>query len=216
VAINLENVKKLRSQTGAGILDCKEALSSTGDDFNKAIEWLKKKGLSRLAKKSGRLAGEGLVHSYIHGGGRIGVLIEVNSETDFVARNEEFKKFVNNVTAHIVAMDPLYINEADIPLEVIQKEKDILKEQAKQKGKNVDVTDRIADGLYKKWLSEVCLLDQEFIGQDYSDKPQIVKDVLNDLIVKMGENIVIRRFIRYDLGGTTSKQPAPANTKNQG
>ena len=203
---NLEDVKKLRQQTGAGIVDCKEALTSNKNNFEKAVEWLRKKGLSRAAKKSGRQAGEGLVASYVHGQGRIGVLLEVNSETDFVARNKEFQNFVEDLTLHITAMQPLFVNKDEISEEVALKEKNICKEQAKQKAKKPEMVDRIAEGIYNKWLEEVCLLDQDFVRQEQQEKPQKVQEALQDLISKIGENIVIRRFVRYELGETTPEK----------
>ena len=198
-------IQKLRQQTGAGIMDCKQALQASNSDFDKALDWLKKKGLSTVVKKSGREAKEGLISSYIHGNGRIGVLLEVNSETDFVARNEIFKSFVRNLSLHIAAMQPLYIKEEDIEEKVREKEKSLLKEQALEKNKNKDIAHRIAEGLYKKWLSEVCLLNQEFVKQDATEK-QTVKQALNELIARIGENICIRRFVRFVLGESLQKE----------
>lgn len=196
-----QDIKKLRQQTGAGFLDCKEALTSSANDFEKALEWLRKKDLKRVSKKASRHAQQGLINSYIHGEGRIGVLIEVNSETDFVARNEMFQAFVKDLSMHIAAMNPTYVKEESIPEEELKKEKAIFLEQAKQKGKKEEMAARIAEGIYKKWLSEVCLLNQEFIRAD-QEKKQTVLDALNALIAKIGENIVIRRFERYELGET--------------
>ena len=205
MAVNSEHVKKLRQKTGAGIMDCKDALSFSDNNFEKAIEWLKKKDLNRVAKKSTRQAAEGLVTSYIHGTGRIGVLLEVNSETDFVARNETFKSFVKDLSLHIAAMNPLFVREDDIPSEVLESEKKIFTEQAKQKGKNEEMVARIAEGIYKKWLTEVCLLNQEFVRPE-QEKKQTVLASLNDLIARIGENIVIRRFVRYELGEVDPKK----------
>ena len=196
-----QDVKKLRQKTGAGFMDCKQALQASNDNFEKALDWLKKKGLSTAAKKSDRKAEEGLISSYIHGGGRIGVLLEVNSETDFVARNENFKSFVKQLSLHIAAMHPLYIKERDIPEELRAKENKIFKEQALSKAKKPEVAERIAEGLYKKWLEEVCLLNQEFVRESQEGK-QTVEQALNELISKIGENIVIRRFVRFSLGET--------------
>lgn len=197
-------IKKLRQQTGAGFMDCKEALKASGNNFDKALEWLKKKGISTAAKKSTRTASEGLVVSYIHGKGRIGVLLEVNSETDFVARNEQFKAFAKELSLHIAAMRPLYISETDIPENTKAKEREIFKEQALEKGKTGSIADKIAEGLYNKWLEEVCLLKQEFIRQETSNK-QNVQSALNDLIARIGENIIIRRFVRFSLGEAPQK-----------
>lgn len=195
-------VKKLRQKTGAGIMDCKEALKASGNSFEKAVEWLKKKGLSKAAKKQGRKTAEGQIASYIHGPGRIGVLVEVNSETDFVARNEQFQAFVKELSMHIAAMGPLYVQESDIPEEAKEKEKKVFEDQALAKAKNKEVAGRISEGLYKKWLAEVCLLDQEFIRESAEGK-QTVGQALNDLIARIGENILIRRFVRFALGETS-------------
>ena len=196
-----QEVKKLRQKTGAGFMDCKQALEASNNDFHEALAWLKKKGLSTAAKKSDRKAVEGLISSYIHGEGRIGVLLEVNSETDFVARNENFKAFVRQLSLHIAAMHPLYVKESDIPEETKAKESKIFKEQALSKAKKPEVADRIAEGLYKKWLEEVCLLNQEFVRESQESK-QTIEQALNDLISKIGENIIIRRFVRFSLGET--------------
>lgn len=198
------DVKKLRQQTGAGIMDCKQALQASDNNFDKAKDWLKKKGLSLAAKKSGRKAVEGMVASYIHGNGRIGVLLEVNSETDFVARNEDFKTFVKELSLHIAAMQPLYLREEDVPEEVKNKEKQIFQEQALSKSKNKEVVDRIAGGLYDKWLREVCLLKQEFV-RERADQKQTMEQALKDLIARVGENILIRRFVCFVLGETEQK-----------
>ena len=195
------DVKKLRQKTGAGFMDCKQALHACNNNFDEASEWLKKKGLSVAAKKSGRKAVEGLVFSYIHGNGRIGVLLEVNSETDFVARNESFKTFVKQLSLHISAMNPLYIKELDIPKDLLEKEKFFFKEQALAKAKKPEIADRIAEGLYQKWLGEVCLLKQEFV-RETQDNKQSIEQALNELISLVGENIVIRRFARFVLGET--------------
>ena len=199
--VQAQDVKKLRQKTGAGFMDCKQALQSCNSNFDEALNWLKKKGLSTAAKKSDRKAVEGLVFSYIHGNGRIGVLLEVNSETDFVARNESFKTFVKQLSLHISAMGPLYIREEDIPGELKEKEKKIFKEQALSKAKKPEVAERIAEGLYKKWLEEVCLLKQEFVRENQEGK-QTIEQALNELIARVGENVIIRRFVRFALGET--------------
>ena len=196
-----QEVKKLRQETGAGFLNCKQALESS-KDFQSAIDWLKKKGLSQALKKSQRQAKEGLVFSYIHGEGRMGVMLEVNSETDFVSRNDQFKKFVKDLALHIVAMNPLYIKEEDIPPELLEKEKSIFLEQARSK--NPKMAERISEGLYKKWLGEKCLLYQEFVRES-SESKQTVETALKSLIALVGENIVIRRFVRFVLGETNAK-----------
>ena len=197
--VSAQKVKKLRQETGAGFMLCKEALASSGGDLEKAKERLKKKGLSTATKKSSRPAGEGLISSYIHGAGRMGVLLEVNSETDFAARNKHFQQFVKQLNLHILAMNPLYIKESDIPEEIAEKEKEICKGQALNKTKKPEIAEKIAEGLYEKWLEQVCLFKQEFV-RDSQEKNQRVEDVLNDLIALLGENVVIRRFTRFVLG----------------
>ena len=205
MSITAGQVKKLRQQTGAGIMDCKQALKESDNNFDKAIQWLRKQDLSRVSKKSDRVTSEGTIASYIHGEGRIGVLVEVNSETDFVAKNQEFKNFVKDISLHIVAMNPSYVREEDIPQDVRNKEKEIFLNQAKEKKKNESTTQMIAEGLYKKWLSGSCLLNQEFVRQD-SEKKETVSSVLTQLISKIGENITIRRFVRFALGEGIKKK----------
>lgn len=199
MSVSAKDVQKLRQQTGAGFMNCKNALVESSGDFDKAIQWLRKKDLSRSAKKAHRTALEGAVASYIHGQGKIGVLVEVNSETDFAARNQEFQKFVENLTLHIAAMNPLWLDETSIPEEVKQKEKKLFEEKAREKTKNSSVTEKISEGMYKKWLSEVCLLQQEFVNPDAETK-ESVSAALKKVISKLGENVVIRRFVRFSLG----------------
>lgn len=203
--VQAQEVKKLRQKTGAGIMDCKQALQASNNSFDKALDWLKKKGLSIAAKKSDREATEGLITSYIHGNGRIGVLLEVNSETDFVAKNEHFKLFVKDLSLHIAAMQPLYIQEEDIPQNIKEKEKKICEERSLENAKSKEISARKAEGLYNKWLAEVCLLKQEFIRESAESK-QTVEQALNDLIARIGENIIIRRFTRFALGEKTEKK----------
>ena len=197
-------VKKLRQQTGAGIMDCKQALQASDNRLDQALDWLKKKGLSTAAKKSGRETAEGLIASYIHGNGRIGVLLEVNSETDFVARNEHFKSFVKDLSLHIAAMQPLYVQEQHIPEDIKEKEKQLFKAQALSKAKNKEMAGHIAEGLYNKWLAEVCLLKQEFVREN-AEVRQTVEQALKHLMARVGENILIRRFSRFVLGEITHK-----------
>jgi len=187
-------IKKLRQKTSAGIMDCKKALREAGDDLEKAVEILRKKGIKLASEKSGRLAKDGRIESYIHSNARIGVLLEVNSETDFVARNEEFKKFVKDITMQIAASHPKYVRREDVPEKVLEKEKEILAEPLKSRPK--DKLDKILAGKLEKFYEEECLLEQPFVKD-----PKIkIKDLLNGLIAKTGENIVIRRFTRYQLG----------------
>lgn len=202
MAINASMVKELRQRTSAGMLDCKKALEEAGGDFEKAAEWLRKKGLSAAAKKADRVAAEGLVSSYIHGDGRVGVLLEVNSETDFVARNEEFQAFCRDVAMHIAAMSPKFVTVEEIPEEARKKERDILEAKALEEGKKKEFLDKILEGQIKKWASEICLMDQKFV----KNPDKTIAEVLTDLIAKIGENIVIRRFSRFELGEGIEKK----------
>lgn len=196
MTVSAEDIKKLRELTGAGIMDCKQALKETGGNFEKAVEWLRQKGLSALAKRAEREAKEGLIDAYIHFQGRVGVLIEVNCETDFVARNEEFKKFVHDLAMQIAAQSPLYVSREDVPAEVVEKEKSIYYEQLANENKPDHVKEKIVEGKLEKFFEQVCLLDQPFIKN-----PDIkIKDYLGEMAAKLGENIVIRRFVRFALG----------------
>lgn len=189
-------VKELREKTGAGILDCQKALQETGDNIEKAIDYLRQKGLAAAQKKAGRETNQGLVHAYIHMGGKIGVLIEVNCETDFVARNEEFKSFVNDLALQVAAAKPLYVKREDIPKEVVDKERVIYEGQAKEMGKPPAAWPKIVEGKLEKFYQESCLMEQAFI----KDPAVMVKDLLAQKIAKIGENMNIRRFTRYQLG----------------
>lgn len=189
-------VKELREKTGAGILDCQKALTENGNDIEKAIDYLRQKGLAAAAKKSGRETNQGLVHSYIHMGGKIGVLIEVNCETDFVARNDEFKAFVNDLALQVAAAKPTYVRREDIAKEVQDKERAIYEAQAKEMGKPPAAWPKIVEGKLEKFYQENCLLEQSFI----KDPAVIIKDLLSQKIAKIGENMNIRRFTRYQLG----------------
>ncbi|HJR77831.1 MAG TPA: translation elongation factor Ts [Nitrospiraceae bacterium] len=189
-------VKELREKTGAGILDCQKALAETGNHIEKAIDYLRQKGLAAAQKKAGRETNQGLVHAYIHAGGKIGVLIEVNCETDFVARNEEFKAFVNDLALQVAASSPAYVRREDVPADTISKEKSIYEAQAKEMGKPPAAWPKIVDGKLDKYYQENCLLEQAFI----KDPSVTVKDLLAQKIAKIGENMNIRRFTRYQLG----------------
>ncbi len=196
------NVKELRERTGAGMLDCKKALEEAKGNFDDAIEWLRKKGLSAAAKKAGRIAAEGSVAAYIHAEGRIGVLVEINSETDFVAKNEMFKTFVKDIAMHIAASAPLVVSQEDLSQDVVKKERDILLATAKEQGKKPEMLEKIVEGQIKKWSQDKCLLSQPFVkNPDLS-----VKDLLNETIAKIGENLVIRRFVRFELGEGIEKK----------
>lgn len=194
--IDVSLVRDLRQKTGAGIMDCKRALKETGGNIDKAIEFLRQKGLAKAAKRVGQRADEGLIGSYIHAGGRIGVLVEVNCETDFVARTQEFKDFVKDIAMHIAAADPQYLTREDISEPIIQKEKHILKMQALEMGKPEKVIDRIVEGKLERFFSEVCLLEQAYV----KDLDVTVGDLVTSLTGKIGERISIRRFTRYQLG----------------
>lgn len=187
-------IKQLREQTGAGIMDVKEALEEAGGNQDTAIEILRKKGLAKQAKKADRVANEGLVESYIHAGGRIGVLVEINCETDFVARTDDFKNLVKEIALHIAASNPLYVSAEDVPAEVIEKEKEIYKEQAGDKP--ADVLEKMLEGKVQKYLEEVCLLSQPFV----KDPNKTIGELLGEATGKMGENIQVRRFARFMLG----------------
>jgi len=195
-------VKKLRERTGAGMMDCKNALVEANGDMDKAVEILREKGLATAAKKQGRTATEGLVDAYIHGGGRIGVLVEVNCETDFVARNDMFKDFVRDIAMHIAASNPQYVSVEDVPAEVVEKEKAILKAQAINEGKPEKIVDKIVDGRISKYFEEICLLEQAFV----KDPDKKVKDVVTEMIATIGEKISIRRFARYERGEGLEKK----------
>lgn len=186
---------KLRKQTGAGIVECSRALEENSNDLGKALEYLRKKGLKNVTSKAGRVANEGLVHSYIHPGGKVGVLVEVNCETDFVARNEEFKEFVHDVAMHIAALSPEYVSPEDVPEDIIAKEKEIYRQQLREQGKPEDMIEKIVDGKMQKYYQEVCLLKQAFI----KDEDKTVEDLLKEKIAKLGENIQIKRFCRFSL-----------------
>lgn len=194
--ISAADVKELRNRTGAGMMDCKKALEETGGDMEKAIEYLRMKGLAAAAKKAGRVAKEGLVEAYIHGGGRIGVLIEVNCETDFVARTEDFRSLVHDLAMQVAAARPRYVRREDVPEEVVEKEKNILRAQALNEGKPEKVVDKIVAGRLEKFYQETCLLEQPFI----KDMDRTVKDLIVEKIAKLGENIEVRRFVRFEVG----------------
>ncbi len=189
-------VKELREKTGAGMMDCKEALTQNAGDFEKAIEWLRKKGIASASKKAGRATKDGLVHSYIHGEGKVGVLVEINCETDFVARTEQFKAFVRDVGMHIAAASPQWTRPEEVPAELLAKEKEIAIEQMKASGKPAAVLEKIAEGKIKKFYEETCLLQQVFV----KDSTKTIEQLLKETIATLGENITIRRFARFVLG----------------
>lgn len=194
--ITAQMVKELRDQTGAPFIDCKKALEETEGDNDKAVEILRIKGAAKASKKVGRETPEGLIHSYIHAGGKIGVMLEINCETDFVARNEEFQGLAKEIAMQIAASNPKYIDSKDIPEDVLQKEKETLKAQVVESGKKEDIADKIVEGKISKFYEDNCLLEQNYIR----DPKRKIKDIINEHIGKIGENIKIRRFVRYQLG----------------
>jgi elongation factor Ts len=196
MAITAKDVKELRDRTGAGMMECKAALEESGGDQEKAIDILRAKGAAKAAKRSARAASEGAVGSYIHMGGRIGVLVEINCETDFVARNEEFQKLVRDVAMHIAAASPVAVSREDIPSEAIERERAVYHEQARESGKPEKIWDKIADGKLEKYFQEVALLEQPFV----KDPDITVGELVTQAGAKTGENIVVRRFTRYSLG----------------
>lgn len=189
-------VKDLREKTGAGMMDCKKALSETGGNFEKAVDYLRQKGLATAAKRAGRIAAEGRVGSYVHAGGKIGVIVEVNCETDFVAKTDDFQSFAKDVAMHIAASSPLYIQRENVPPEVLEREREIYRAQAREGGKPEKIMEKIVEGKLEKFYSEVCLLEQPFI----KDPDLTVQDLLNGLIGKLGEKVEIRRFSRIQVG----------------
>lgn len=203
MAVTAAMVKELREKTGAGILDCKKALEEGNEDIIKASEILREKGLSAAANKAGRVATEGHVESYIHAGGRIGVLVEVNCETDFVAKTDQFREFVKDVAMQIAAANPRYIRREEVKQEELDKEKEILRNQALNEGKPAHIVDKMVEGRISKYYEEFCLMEQSFI----KDPDKTIFALLNEKVSQIGENITIRRFVRYELGeGLEKKQ----------
>lgn len=195
-------VKELRERTGAGMMDCKKALEATNGDIEKAIDELRTKGLAKAAKKAGRVASEGLVVSYIHGGGRIGVLVEVNCETDFVAKTDDFKQLAYDIAMQIAASNPEFLNRESVPEEVINHEKEVLRAQALEEGKPEKIVDKMVEGRIEKFYKENCLMEQEFI----KDPDKTVQELIHEHIAKIGENITVRRFVRYEVGEGIEKE----------
>ncbi len=194
--ITAQMVKELRDMTGAGMMDCKKALVETGGDMEEAVKYLREKGIAKAAKKAHRETKEGVIASYIHAGNKIGVLLELNCETDFVARTDEFQQLAKDICMQIAATDPKYISRDDVPEEVLNKEKEIYIKQAKDSGKPDNIAEKIAEGKLNKFYSEVCLLEQPFI----KDAEQTIEDLIKGYIAKIGENITVRRFTRYQVG----------------
>lgn len=202
--IDAKSVKALRDKTGAGMMDCKKALVETEGNEEKAITLLREKGLAAAARRFGRAANQGIVESYIHLGGKVGVLVEVNCETDFVARNEEFRTFVREICLQVAAANPIYMSKDDVPEETLEQERSILRTQALNEGKPEKIVDKIIEGRLEKYFKENCLLEQPSIR----DQDTLISDILAALIAKIGENIVIRRFTRFAVGEKTAEEPS--------
>ena len=202
MSITAAQVNELRKATGAGLMDCKKALTETGGDHEKAIDYLRKKGLAAASKKAGRAATEGMVGSYIHAGGKIGVLVEVNCETDFVAKNENFQAFVKDIAMHIAAASPLYVRREEVAADVLEREKEIYRAKAKESGKPDNIVEKIIEGQVNKFYADICLLEQAFV----KDPDKTVQTYLNETIATIGENISIRRFVKYNLGEGLEKK----------
>ena len=194
--ISAKMVKQLREKTGSGMMDCKKALAECDGDMEQAVDFLRKKGLATAQKRAGRAMTEGRVESYIHMGGKLGVMVEINCETDFVARNDDFREFAKNIAMHIAASNPLGIRSEDVPQDVVNKEKDIYRAQAAEMGKPDNVLEKIVEGKLNKFFKDNCLLNQDYVR----DPDITVSDLLNELIAKIGENITIKRFVRFQIG----------------
>ena len=202
MAVDAKAVKELRERTGAGMLDCKKALEEANNDITKAAELLREKGLSAAANKAGRIATEGTVESYIHAGGRIGVLVEINCETDFVGKTDSFKEFARDIAMQIAAANPLYVRREEVPAADVEKEKEILKNQALNEGKPEKIVEKMVEGRISKFYEEYCLLEQHFV----KDPDKTISQLLNEKITTIGKNTPIRRFVRYELGEGLEKK----------
>lgn len=202
MAITMEMVKELRARTSAGVMDCKTALKETNGDMEKAAQFLREKGLATAAKKAGRVAVDGLIHSYIHMGGKIGVLLEVNCETDFVAKTDDFKELLNNIALHIAAMNPQYISREEVSADDLEKERQILTAQARNEGKPEKIIEKMVTGRLEKFYAEKVLLEQPYVKDD----SLTIQELISEKIAKIGENIKVRRFARYELGAGLEKK----------
>jgi elongation factor Ts len=200
--VTAKEVKELRDRTSAGMMDCKKALQENGGDMDKAAEWLRVKGLSEKDKKSGRVAAEGTVHAYIHMGGKLGVLVEINCESDFVARGEDFQEFVKDMGMQIAAANPRWVRREEVPEDAIAAEREVFKAQVVEQGKPENIADKIVDGKINKWFSEVCLMEQAFVKEPKTS----VEDRRAEVVAKTGENVTIRRFTRFVLGEGIEKR----------
>ena len=195
-------IRDRREATGVGMMECKKALTETNGDMEKAMEWLRKKGIASAEKKSGRVAAEGVVEAYIHMGGKIGVMVEVNCETDFVAKTPEFKAFVRDIAMHIAAANPSYLNRDEVPAEILDKEREILRAQALNEGKPEKIVDRMVEGRVEKYYKDNCLVDQPFV----KDPNMTIAQYVTQRVQMTGENIKIRRFVRYEMGEGLEKR----------
>lgn len=202
MSFTAQDVARLRAQTGVGMMECKKALTDANGDFEQAVVLLRERGLKAVDKKQGRIASEGLVASYIHMGGKIGVLVEVNCETDFVAKSDDFQALVKDIAMQIAAANPKYVREEEVDTTELDKEKEILRAQAINEGKPANIVDRMVEGRIKKYYEEVCLLNQPFV----KDQSKTVKDLLTEATLKIGEKISIRRFVRYEMGEGLEKR----------
>jgi len=202
--ITAEMVKNLRERTGAGMMDCKKALTETGGDMEKAIDFLREKGLAAAAKRAGKVAAEGVVESYIHGGGRIGVMLELNCETDFVAKTDDFKALAKDLAMQVAAANPSYVRREEVPAEVVAHEREVLRAQAMNEGKPAHIAEKMVEGRLEKFYKENCLMEQPFIR----DPDTTVTQLITAKIAKIGENISVRRFVRYQLGEGIEKRSA--------
>ncbi len=199
---NANDIKELRAATGAGMVDCQKALKESDGNMEKAIAYLREKGIAAAAKKSSRIAAEGVVGSYIHMGGKIGVLVEVNCETDFVAKSEQFQVLVRDIAMQIAAAKPEYVRIEEVPAEAVEKEKEILTAQSLNEGKPAAVVEKMVQGRIKKFYQDICLMEQAFV----KDPSKTITDVMNEAILKIGEKLTIRRFVRYEMGEGLQKR----------
>lgn len=202
MSFTAKDVMTLRQRTGAGMMDCKNALTETNGDMDKAVDYLREKGIAKAAKKAGRIAAEGIVDSYIHMGGKIGVLLEVNCETDFVARGDQFKALVHDIAMHIAAANPLYLSPEEVPASVLEHEKDILRAQAREEGKPEAIVERMVEGRIKSYYEDNCLLNQKFV----KDTSKTINELVIEATAQIGEKIAVRRFVRYEMGEGLEKK----------
>lgn len=202
MSFTAQDVKTLRERTGCGMMDCKNALAETNGDMDKAVDFLREKGIAKAAKKAGRIAAEGIVDSYIHMGGKIGVLVELNCETDFVARGDQFRALAHDICLHVAAANPQYLRPEDVPAEVLEKEKAILRAQALEEGKPANIVDRMVEGRIKSFYDDNCLLNQKFV----KDPSKTISQLVIEATATIGEKIDIRRFVRYEMGEGLQKK----------